>query len=265
MGILTITTDFGLTDGYVGVMKGVIWGIAPDVNIVDITHQIPSQDVFQGALTLLKISPYFPDGSVHVAVIDPGVGTHRRALAARIGNQYYVLPDNGLLTYLLEIATEEKQFVEMVDLNQRVFWLEEISHVFHGRDIFAPIAAHLSNGKKLKSMGTPINDPVLLNLPKVQINDKSISGEVISIDQMGNITTNINGDQLKLMGGNGLIRVNNLVISRTNQLIEERTADKVIGLLGRRNELIIVFTDMNDFYEAHLNVGDKVIISKGDR
>ena len=109
MGILTITTDFGLIDGYVGVMKGVIWGIAPEVKIVDITHNIPSQNVLQGAISLMSVTPFFPAGSVHVAVIDPGVGTRRRALAAQIGSQFYVLPDNGLLTYLLISAKKKKR------------------------------------------------------------------------------------------------------------------------------------------------------------
>ena len=223
MSILTITTDFGLIDGYVGVMKGVIWGIAPSVNIVDITQNIPSQNVMQGAISLMSVTPYFPAGSVHVAVIDPGVGTRRRALAAQIGSQYYVLPDNGLLTYLLISAKKKKEKIEIVDTNRPEFWLDEISNVFHGRDIFAPIAAHLSNGRKPKELGIPINDPVLIELPKVKIDDKGISGEVISVDALGNVTTNISGDHLETVGENISIKINNVtIIGLTNRLRKDQ-------------------------------------------
>ena len=263
MSILTITTDFGLIDGYVGVMKGVIWGIAPSVNIVDITHNIPSQNVMQGAISLMSVTPYFPAGSVHVAVIDPGVGTRRRALAAQIGSQYYVLPDNGLLTYLLISAKKKKEKIEIVDTNRPEFWLDEISNVFHGRDIFAPIGAHLSNGRKLKELGIPINDPVLIELPKVKIDDKGISGEVISVDALGNVTTNISGDHLKLLGENIFIKINNVTINRINKPIAERSKDEIIGILGRQDELIIIFKNKVNFLKSGINVGDHVVITKG--
>ena len=262
MGILTITTDFGLIDGYVGVMKGVIWGIAPEVKIVDITHNIPSQNVLQGAISLMSVTPFFPAGSVHVAVIDPGVGTRRRALAAQIGSQVYVLPDNGLLTYLLLSAKKKKQLIEIVDLNRAEFWLDEISNVFHGRDIFAPVAAHLSNGRKLESLGIPIDDPVLIDIPRIKIDDESISGEVVSVDNLGNVTTNISGNNLKMLGENILIKIDNWTISRINKSVAERSEDEVIGILGRQDELIIIFKDKDSFLDSRIEVGDNVVITK---
>lgn len=265
MGIITITTDFGLIDGYVGVMKGVIWGIAPDVKIVDITHNIPSQDVFQGAISLLKTSPFFPAGTVHIAVIDPGVGTHRRALAAHIGSQFYVLPDNGLLSYLLEFAKKKRLLIEIVELNRSEFWLDEISNVFHGRDIFAPVGAHLSNGKKLSSLGSPMKDPIILKLPKVTIENVRVVGEVISIDKFGNVTTNISGDQLKFLGENILIRVNDLVVRKLIKPIGERFESAIYGMFDQWFELIIVFDDLTKLHEYNIKVGDIVIISKGDQ
>ena len=154
MRVITLTTDFGLRDGYAGVLKGVIWKIAPEVKIADISHLISPQNVMEGALTLGRAAAYFPEGTIHVGVVDPGVGTSRRAIAARLGLQYFVGPDNGLFTVLLEQAEGKQEKIEVFHLNRPEFWLSSISNVFHGRDIFAPTAAHLGQGVRLESMGT---------------------------------------------------------------------------------------------------------------
>ena len=191
MTTLSLTTDFGNVNGFVGTMKGVIWGIAPDVQIADISHEIPAQDIRTGAIALWRSSAYFPSGSVHVAVVDPGVGTKRRAIAARLGDQYYVMPDNGLITPMLEDAEAEGKEVRIVHLDKPEYWLPQVYTTFHGRDIFAPIGAHLAAGVPLEKLGTPITNPVRLPLPKPVRTDEGIEGSIVVIDVFGNCSTNI--------------------------------------------------------------------------
>lgn len=193
-GTLTLLTDFGLQDHFVGVMKGVITNIAPQTNIVDISHQVRPQNIHLGGHLLAQALPYFPPGTVHVAVVDPGVGTQRRALAAQIGDHYFVAPDNGLLTPILEHAHETGQVIEIVSLNQSKYWLPDPSTSFHGRDIFAPIAAHLVNGMPLDRLGDRIDDPIMLALPQPSLGDQGWLGEVIMVDVFGNLSTNLRGD-----------------------------------------------------------------------
>lgn len=164
-GIVTLLTDFGLQDHFVGVMKGVIAEIAPQTKVIDISHQIHPQNVIEGSRMLKEAVPYFPAGTVHVAVVDPGVGTHRRAVAAQIGSQFFVAPDNGLLSPLIERAKEKGEVLVIVALDQPKYWLPEPSRSFHGRDIFAPVGAHLANGVPLQKLGQTISDPVLINFP----------------------------------------------------------------------------------------------------
>src|SRR3972149_2437787 len=146
MSVITLMTDFGIKDGNVGVMKGVIWGIAPDVQISDLSHTIQAQNIREAGFILARSVPYFPKGTIHVAVVDPGVGTQRRPMAARIGDWFFVGPDNGLITMWLEHAEKENWTSEFVHLDRPEYWLPVVSHVFHGRDIFSPAAAHLARG-----------------------------------------------------------------------------------------------------------------------
>lgn len=191
MKIITLLTDFGLQDGYVGVMKGVIWGICPDAHIADITHTIAPQNIRQGALALALTSLHYPAGSVHVAVVDPGVGTARRPVAIHIGDHFFVGPDNGLFSPVLDEAERSGKPVSVVQLDQPEYWLKDISHVFHGRDIFSPVAAHLACGVPLEKVGTPIYDPVRFTLPEAEVTPSSIKGQVMLLDNYGNMYTNI--------------------------------------------------------------------------
>ena len=143
MSLITLLTDFGLKDGNVGVMKGVILGIAQDATIVDLSHHISPQNVHEAALILLRSVSYFPASTIHVVVVDPGVGTSRRPIAAQLGDQYFVGPDNGVITMLLDFTKKQGLTVKIFHLNQPQYWLAEVSNVFHGRDIFAPAAGHL--------------------------------------------------------------------------------------------------------------------------
>jgi len=196
VGVVTLLTDFGIQDGYTGIMKGVIWNIAPGVQIADLSHNILPQDILGAALLLERAFPYFPDGAVHLVVVDPGVGTSRRPIAAFLGRAFFVGPDNGLLSFVLRRSEAEHQKIEIVHLDRPQFWLHTISQSFHGRDIFAPCAAHLAAGIPLKEMGTVIQDPVLIDFPGAQITPQGYRGQVLHIDHFGNLATNIAAGQL---------------------------------------------------------------------
>ncbi len=198
MTVLSLTTDFGLTNGFVGVMKGVIYGIAPDVRIVDISHLILAQNVLEGAYAMWRAVPFFPPGSVHVGVVDPGVGTKRRAIGARLGDQYFIAPDNGLLTPLILDAERDGKPVEFVHLDNPRYWLPKVSNTFHGRDIFAPTGAHLAAGVPLSELGAPITDPLRLDLPRPERTENGWLAHVTIIDIFGNLTTDLPAEALAL-------------------------------------------------------------------
>ena len=164
MTVITLMTDFGIKDGNVGVMKGVIWRICPTAQISDLSHMIQAQNIREAGYILARSVPYFQKGSIHVVVVDPGVGTKRRPMAAQIGDWFYVGPDNGTITGWLERAHQGGWRTEFVELNRSQYWLQNVSHVFHGRDIFSPVAAHLANGVSLSELGSSFNDPVRLEL-----------------------------------------------------------------------------------------------------
>lgn len=191
MSIISITTDFGTKDGFVGVMKGVILGIAPDAKIVDISHEIGAQNVREAAVVLARQVFYFPEGSIHIVVVDPGVGTQRRPIAAQIGPQLFVGPDNGVFTLLYERAEEQGWPVKVVHTDNPAYWLDTISKVFHGRDIFSPVGAHLASGVPLEKLGRVIDDPKRIEIPKPQPSETGIVGEVNHIDRFGNVISNI--------------------------------------------------------------------------
>lgn len=197
MTVLSITTDFGITNGFVGVMKGVIYGIAPDVKIVDISQLISAQDVLEGAYAMWRAVPFFPPGSVHVGVVDPGVGTQRRPIGARLGDHLFIAPDNGMLTPLLLDAEQKGDPVEFVHLDNPKYWLPKVSNTFHGRDIFAPTGAHLAAGVPLSELGTHITDPIRLDLPRPEEMENGWRAHVTIIDIFGNLTTDLPADALE--------------------------------------------------------------------
>ena len=195
---ITFLSDFGLQDDFVGTCHGVIKRLAPDAQIIDITHGIPPQAVLQGALVLANTLPYMPAG-VHLAVIDPGVGSHRRALALRdADDRFYVGPDNGLLLP----AAERAGIAEAHELANPVYALESVSRTFHGRDLFAPAAAHLALGVEIGRLGPPI-DPeslVRLELPEPSFGDGTIHATTLYVDSFGNIALNLTRDHLDRVG-----------------------------------------------------------------
>ena len=199
MSLITLTTDFGNRDGFVGAMKGVILSIAPHAQIVDISHDIPRQDIAGGAMVLRNACAYFPPKTIHVGVIDPGVGTDRKAIIAVTDQAMYVLPDNGLLTFIHR-RTPIRQIYNI----QNPDWcLKKVSTTFHGRDVFAPVAAHLALGKSPADAGSEIEEFKKIDIPEPEIKDQTIHGRFLYIDVYGNAFTNIDADLVSQLEGRG--------------------------------------------------------------
>ena len=193
--IITITTDFGLEDAYVGIMKGVILSISPGATIVDLCHGISPQNVLAGALALEAAVECFPAGTIHLAVVDPGVGSHRRAVAVQGNRHLYVGPDNGVLT----LALQKDPMVRAVSLTNSHYHRSIVSATFHGRDIFAPVAGYLAAGVDLAELGQPISALVPLPVPMVRRFPGMIEGEVIHVDRFGNLITNVRAEELSVL------------------------------------------------------------------
>jgi S-adenosylmethionine hydrolase len=256
-------TDFGIKDGTVGIMKGVIWGICPSVQIADLSHMIPPQNIREASYIFARSIPYFPKSSIHVVVVDPGVGTKRRPMAARIGDWFYVGPDNGTITGLLERAEYSAWQTEFVELNRIKYWLSPVSFVFHGRDIFSPVAAHLANGVPLLELGTSLTDPVLLELPKPEQTQDGWRGEVIHVDHFGNISSNIRTEHLgaALDKKEGIIvRLNGNEINGMVDTFGERGAGEVIALMGSIGNLGISVVNGSAVSKLRVKIGDEIIV-----
>lgn len=193
--LITLTSDFSLHDSFVGIMKGVILGINPGATVVDLTHGIPPQDIVAGALTVRHASNYFPRGTIHVVVVDPGVGSGRRPLLIECDGSYFIGPDNGVLS----LAIGDKEPAQIVTLSNRAYHLKPTSTTFHGRDIFAPAAAHVSLGVTPVELGESSATFVRLALSKPLRRPDEIVGEIIYIDHFGNLYTNIDQHDLRGM------------------------------------------------------------------
>lgn len=198
--IITLLTDFGLKDPYVGVMKGVILTVNPGVTIVDITHDVSPQNIEDAAFLIEEYCRFFPAGTIHLAVVDPTVGSSRRPIIVYKENSVFVGPDNGLFTLILDNA--ETRVIE-----NPAFMLGAISSTFHGRDIFAPAAGHLSTGIHPSAFGKPLSDPVRLDTMFPDREDNSLKGKIIRFDRFGNAITNIKINVLKDIFGNGPFEV----------------------------------------------------------
>jgi S-adenosylmethionine hydrolase len=236
-GIITLTTDFGLSDPYVGMMKGIILSVNPDARIVDLTHQIEAGDVLQAASLVHEAYPFFPKGTVHLVVVDPGVGSERRAIALETDTHLFVGPDNGIFSPLFQ--PHKKRTI--VHLTERKYFLPSISHTFHGRDIFAPVAARLSLGVDLEMMGPLIDDPFSLPIPRPKEKGKSLYGQIVRVDHFGNLVTNIHRKELGRFLGSAppIIRAGDLVLRRLCHTYAEVGEGEPLALLGSSNFLEI--------------------------
>ncbi|MCI0370300.1 MAG: SAM-dependent chlorinase/fluorinase [candidate division NC10 bacterium] len=186
--IITLLTDFGTADAFVGVMKGVILGIAPQARLVDLTHEVPPQAVAVAAFLLETAWREFPPGTIHLVVVDPGVGSNRRPLAAEGPRARFVAPDNGVLSPILQAGGA----TVLHALTRPEFFRQPVSRTFHGRDVFAPVAAHLANGVALAALGPPVTNPVRLDLPRPEpLPGGGAAGQVLHVDRFGNLITNL--------------------------------------------------------------------------
>jgi S-adenosylmethionine hydrolase len=185
--VITLLTDFGESDAFVGIMKGVILDIAPQAQLVDLSHLIAPQDIKQAAYILMTAAPFFPAGTVHLVVVDPGVGSARRPIAVETSNAYFIAPDNGVLSYVLG----QEENYRVVELTNPLYRLPEPSSTFHGRDIFSPGAAHLAAGVPIDELGPPVEQPILLDPPCLSLGADGVEAEVINIDHFGNLRTSI--------------------------------------------------------------------------
>jgi S-adenosyl-L-methionine hydrolase (adenosine-forming) len=192
MSIITLTTDFGSGSHYAAAMKGVILSIHPAATIVDVTHDVPPQDIRRAAILLDNVADWFPPETIHVAVVDPSVGTDRAIVYARIGQQQFVAPDNGLLSRLAARTPP----VKLIRLADPAYWLERVSTTFHGRDIMAPVAAHLALGLDPDRLGPPLDRLTAIDWPEPRQRPGRIDGAVIEIDSFGNLITDLTSEML---------------------------------------------------------------------
>lgn len=256
--VITLTTDFGSADGYVAAVKGVILNINPLATIIDITHQISPQNINQAAFVLSTTFPYFPPQTVHLVIVDPGVGTKRRAIILKTPQAYFVAPDNGVLSYIVRHYSSTMGInaeLEAIAITKAEYWLTPVSNTFHGRDIFAPVAAHLSSGVPLRDFGEPLSSLTILPLSEIRTeSDGSIVGRVIHIDVFGNLITNIRESDLPQR--RFFINIGNESISGLSRNYTQ--GKKLVALIGSSGYLEIAVREGNA--AAHLNaaVGTEV-------
>ena len=263
--IITLTTDFGTNDHFVGTMKGVILNIAPDAAIVDISHSVQAFDVLDGALTVSQAYSYFPTGTVHVVVVDPGVGTARRPIIASSDGHHFVAPDNGVLS--LVYAREERMLVRHVTSEH--YFLQPVSNTFHGRDIFAPVGAYLAKMVDTEKFGEEIEDFARFSAPRPKkISENTVRGVVLKVDRFGNLITNITpADAPKLFEaqpGPFKISVGNSEITEMRQIFAGGAAGQLFGILGSMGFLEIAANRGAAAQLAAAGKGNDVNIVLGD-
>jgi S-adenosylmethionine hydrolase len=252
-------TDFGLADGFVGTMKGVIYTINPDAKVIDISHEVASQDISAASFLLAASYGYFPPGTVHVVVVDPGVGSQRRAIAVETEGYYFVAPDNGVLAHAL---AREKP-VKSVELTNPAYFLRGVSDTFHGRDIFAPVAAHLSLSAKIEVLGVQVSDLVDIPLAKPKVGQDEIRGRIVYIDKFGNLITDIPRETLEkfVSGHQFVIRLAHLELDRISRSYASVPAGKPLALFNSFGNLEIAVNSGNAAEMLGVQRGEHILIS----
>jgi len=238
--IITLTTDFGINDHFVGAMKGVILGIVPEAAIVDISHAVQAFDVLDGALAISQAYAYFPNGTIHVVVVDPGVGTERRPILASSDGYHFVAPDNGVLSMVY--AREERMHVRHITAEH--YFRQPVSATFHARDVFAPVAAYLAKTVDSHKFGDEIEDYVRFAAPKPKaVSENRLRGVVLKVDRFGNLITNVTPDDAPMLfaGQPGAFKivVGKTEITNIRQSYAEGSPGEVFGILGSMGYLEI--------------------------
>jgi S-adenosyl-L-methionine hydrolase (adenosine-forming) len=256
--IITLTTDFGTGSSYVAAMKGVILSINPASQLVDVSHDIGPQDVRQGAIVLSEATSWYPADTIHVAVVDPGVGTSRRLVYARIGDQQYLVPDNGLLSLL---ATRSRP-TRIVELANSEHWLPAVSNTFHGRDILAPVAGQLSLGLEPEQLGSTIADLQMLDWSQPRRVGNRIEGVVEWIDRFGNLITNISADSFSEARQSATCKIicGQVIVAGLSGTYGERSPGEPTALVGSSGRLEIAIVDGNAGQKFEAKVGATVAI-----
>ena len=270
---IVLTTDFGLSDSYVGVMKGVILGINPHIAIIDLTHLIQPQNIRQAAFVLGTSHHYFPTGTVHVVVVDPGVGTQRKAVVLDTPRARLLAPDNGALSYVLADYLEhppERPGIAAVppqcrayQLTETQYWLHPVSNTFHGRDIFAPVAAHLSLGVQLDALGTPLSELVWLPAPQPVEEKGRILGQVIYSDHFGNLITNL-PKRLIAPGSSAMVEIKDHCIAGLRTAFHHGSGEAdgdLVALIGSHGYLEIAVPDGSAAALLNAGPGEPVKVS----
>ncbi len=258
--IITLLSDFGTRDAYVGAMKGVILGLNPEVVLVDLSHEVPPQDVLAGAFVLAEAAPYFPPGTIHLAVVDPEVGTARRGLAARARGQYLVGPDNGLFSLAWQGAGDLRIF----SLTNPGYFRPEVSATFQGRDVFAPVAGYLSLGVALEELGPAIPDPVSLPCPAPVFTPEAARGEIIYVDRFGNLVSNLKAAVLRdwLAGRPAHVRVGGLTLPGLARTYGEVPPGQFLALEGSHGFLEVAVNQASAAQGLEAGVGQPVEVVK---
>jgi len=233
--VIALLSDFGTRDHYVATMKGVILGIFPDVTLVDITHEIAPHDVLEGALELAASYRFFPAGTIFVAVVDPGVGSSRRGIAAEIGDYRFVCPDNGLLTAVVREAPPKK----VVELTERRYARPTVSRTFEGRDRFAPAAAWMAKGVQLTALGRNLPDYHRIDIPEAVVENGQVSGAVLRVDRFGNLVTNIDRKTFEKFGREGGLQIDagTATVGRLVATYADMQPGEVCALFGSTDHL----------------------------
>lgn len=258
--VIALLTDFGSQDHYAGTIKGVILGICPDVTLVDITHDIPPHDVMAGALELAAAYKYFPTGTIFVAVVDPGVGSTRRGLAADTGDYRFVAPDNGVLTQVFRECPPKK----IVELTERRYARPTVSRTFEGRDRFAPAAAWLAKGTQFPALGRPVSDYQKLDIPAPDASAERIRGVVVRVDRFGNLVTNIDRKTVERLGQSSAITIDaaGQPIVRLVATYAELPAAGVGALFGSTDHLELAAPSSSAADRLGLSRGAVVTVTK---
>lgn len=264
-GIITLTTDFGEKDPYVAIMKGVILAVNPSVRIVDITHQVPAGSIQEGAMIMKDAYKWFPRKTVHLGVIDPGVGGKRRPILVLTENYFFVGPDNGLLWPAIKMENG----IKIIHLKEEKYWLPQISSTFHGRDIFAPVAAHLTLGVNPLSLGDKISNMTALDYPVPSKTDNELVGQIMRIDRFGNLITNITERDLRSFLGSTdfKIQVGDLSLKKIDTAYTDVPEGQPLALIGSSNllELSVNRGNISRYLKRKPEIGTKVIIKKDIR
>ena len=256
--IISLTTDFGTQDGYIGIVKAVIIGICPDVRIIDLSHDLPPWNIAAAAWVLGNSFQHFPSGSIHVGVVDPGVGSSRRAVALEAADHIFVGPDNGIFSKLLH--TNEVKFA--VELTEEQYWRKNLSSTFHARDVFGPVAAHYATGVSLKQLGKEIDIESLLRLParEIQVRQNRVEGSVAYVDHFGNLITNIKKDMVR---ESALCQVGKRSIGRIKQTYSSGDLGAPLAFIGSHGYLEIAVSQGRADEKLDAGVNTTIILFEG--